>query len=719
MKDVRKIVLGTKDVFPQENKDIFLNVELSTSSDELAKEIIDNNFNLTEQYNTEREQSLKFCIYGTLSSIYSDTENVEIEIKTNHDDFMSVPRIQSGANRNIIHKIKTVSLSKNNNLSKNIFKKNKSSFYFIFELSPFFNNQGETKSLILSINDKKKKIFAEIEVPFLFYDLDGNKIPYGTDTIDVDLDGNEQTIENDYPFLYDTHWIKQELNLERPRFISFRRSIEENINNITVEESDGNVSFVVGLDFPSSYGKEIVEVYVEEDETIENPNKDYIFEPQIISWNVGEQFKTITLEIVDDLFVEETESLIFGLRNLEFCEKSDINNNFLVNIEDSDKPIIGGFLNSIQSITEEAKIITIFLELERAMNVPNQTVDVVFDNNLSTAILGKDLENTGTQENPEFRKKISFTQGSSIARFDIQIFDDFEYEFEKTAIFYLENPSQNFQIDETKNTFTLNVKDSMVPKYSTYIIDNNPSRGQGVFRIDSTAISSIPINFSISPTPTISQSSYYLTTNFRYTIKIINKGVDIIYENNLVGFNGIVLESDFTNGYLPFSVNLPSNDNLDEISRQYQNTKYEIIFSEIQRTPDAGLNIPNSFVDDVILELQSLPSSSIINENRYYLTTTISNAFSRVEFDNQLSSYVSRDVLSNNLLSFKFNGIVLFNRKYVELQNYESNAVFSFFSSSNNTTKILESKFEPELVNYTYSDSNDILNPTLPPVEPI
>jgi hypothetical protein len=719
MKDVRKIVLGTKDVFPQENKDIFLNVELSTSSDELAKEIIDNNFNLTEQYNTEREQSLKFCIYGTLSSIYSDTENVEIEIKTNHDDFMSVPRIQSGANRNIIHKIKTVSLSKNNNLSKNIFKKNKSSFYFIFELSPFFNNQGETKSLILSINDKKKKIFAEIEVPFLFYDLDGNKIPYGTDTIDVDLDGNEQTIENDYPFLYDTHWIKQELNLERPRFISFRRSIEENINNITVEESDGNVSFVVGLDFPSSYGKEIVEVYVEEDETIENPNKDYIFEPQIISWNVGEQFKTITLEIVDDLFVEETESLIFGLRNLEFCEKSDINNNFLVNIEDSDKPIIGGFLNSIQSITEEAKIITIFLELERAMNVPNQTVDVVFDNNLSTAILGKDLENTGTQENPEFRKKISFTQGSSIARFDIQIFDDFEYEFEKTAIFYLENPSQNFQIDETKNTFTLNVKDSMVPKYSTYIIDNNPSRGQGVFRIDSTAISSIPINFSISPTPTISQSSYYLTTNFRYTIKIINKGVDIIYENNLVGFNGVVLESDFTNGYLPFSVNLPSNDNLDEISRQYQNTKYEIIFSEIQRTPDAGLNIPNSFVDDVILELQSLPSSSIINENRYYLTTTISNAFSRVEFDNQLSSYVSRDVLSNNLLSFKFNGIVLFNRKYVELQNYESNAVFSFFSSSNNTTKILESKFEPELINYTYSDPNNILNPTLPPVEPI
>jgi len=437
MKDKRKIVLGIKDVLPQENNDIFLNVELSMSSDELTKGIIDNNFNLTQQFNTEREQSLKFCLYGTLNSIYSDADNVEIEIKTNHDDILITPRIERNAIRNTVHKIKTIPLSKNNNLSKNIFKKNKSSFYFIFELSPFFNNQGETKSLILNINDSVKKIYSEIEIPFLFYDSNGNKIPYGTDTIDFDLDGNEQGIENDYPFLYDTHWIKRELNVDRPRFLSFRRNLEENVNNVTVEEESGNIDFMVSLDYPSSYGKESAEVYIESDGTVENPNKDYNFEPQILKWEKGEQFKTISLELLDDLFVESAETITFGIRNLEFCEKSETNNNFLVNINELDVPIVGGFLNPIKTLTESATTISVYLELEKAMNVPNQTVDVVFDNNLSTAILGKDLENTGTDEQPEFRKTISFTQGSSIASFDIQIFDDFDYEFEKTAIFYL------------------------------------------------------------------------------------------------------------------------------------------------------------------------------------------------------------------------------------------------------------------------------------------
>ena len=85
MKDKRKILLGTKDVLPQVNKDLYINLEIYNSADELQTEIINNDFNLREQFNKERRQSLKFCLYGTMDSIYSDLENLELSIRTNHE----------------------------------------------------------------------------------------------------------------------------------------------------------------------------------------------------------------------------------------------------------------------------------------------------------------------------------------------------------------------------------------------------------------------------------------------------------------------------------------------------------------------------------------------------------------------------------------------------------------------------------------------------------
>lgn len=251
MKDRRKILLGTKDVVPKENKDLYLNLEIYSSPDELQTEIVNNNFNLRDEFNDERRRSLKFCVYGTLDCITADLDNVDLEIKTNHEDLLYMPRIEANAKAGIINVIKTKPLSQNNNLSKNIFKKNKSSFCFIFELAPGIKNYGETKILKILINDRNKNIYAKLEVPFLFFDDDGNLIDFGTDTIDVDLNGEEQEIENDFPFLYGTHWIKQEINLPRPLLLSFRRSESSSIDNLTVEEKSGKAKFVVALDAPS------------------------------------------------------------------------------------------------------------------------------------------------------------------------------------------------------------------------------------------------------------------------------------------------------------------------------------------------------------------------------------------------------------------------------------------------------------------------------------
>ena len=62
-------------------KDLYINLEIYNSADELQTEIINNHFNLREKFNKERRQSLKFCLYGTMDSIYSDLENLEEVIR--------------------------------------------------------------------------------------------------------------------------------------------------------------------------------------------------------------------------------------------------------------------------------------------------------------------------------------------------------------------------------------------------------------------------------------------------------------------------------------------------------------------------------------------------------------------------------------------------------------------------------------------------------------
>jgi len=473
MKDKRKILLGTKDVLPRVNKDLYINLEIYNSADELQTEIINNDFNLREQFNKERRQSLKFCLYGTMDSIYSDLENLELSIKTNHEDLLYVPRIEAGAQASTEVKTFTKSLSHESGLSKNIFKKKKSSFYFMFELSPGIKNYGETKVLILDIKDSKKNVYAILEIPFLFFDSDNNLVEFGTDTVDLDLNGNEQVIENDYPFLYDTHWIKREFNIPRPLYISFIRSEKDRLNNLTVKESGGVVNFVVELDLPSTYGIETAEVFIKESDAVENPNKDFNFEPQKISWKKGEQYKTVSIDLIDDLYAEMDEKLIFGLRNVEYALESE-ENTFQLLIQNDDIPSPVGFESVDAEIYSNDGILKTYLTTTNAIKVPNQTVDIVLDLENSDVNVGEEIENTGTPENPEYRQTIELNQGLDIFEIEINIKDNFKYDFDKVAIFKLENPTQNITVPENIGQLDVTIKDSMIVRYTRYVLDSSP-----------------------------------------------------------------------------------------------------------------------------------------------------------------------------------------------------------------------------------------------------
>lgn len=446
MKEKLKIVLGKKDLFPYKNEDVFVNLELSRDSDELVNEIINNNFNLNEQFIKEREKSLKFCVYGICETNFSDTDNITIDISTNHLDRIYSPRFSTNIAPKSLHTTKTIPLSNSSRLSKNIFLHNKSSYYFMFEINPLsINNVGENKELRLKIRDSKNKIYANIKVPFINYNSEGVKILYGTETIEIDLKGNQTIVENDFKFLYDTHWIRADLNLFRPPKVSFLNSLDNEFinnttsiiqnpaientskevidklnssinssfastgtNNATLDESFGKFEFFAKLDYPSVYGIEEVDVYVKDDGTIRNPNQDFILKTKTLKWNVGEQYKKVEVELLDDLYVEDEEKVTFGFNNFKYLNEAERNSQFFLTIQDKDQPIPIRFAQNSQEITESTSTLSIDLFLDKPMNVPNQTVVVYVDLAESTAELGKNFLGTDSSVVTTSTEKINY-----------------------------------------------------------------------------------------------------------------------------------------------------------------------------------------------------------------------------------------------------------------------------------------------------------------------
>jgi hypothetical protein len=773
MKDKIKILLGEKDVFPQVNKDVYINLEIYSSPNEIKKELVNNDFNVREQFNKERRESLRFCIYGTLNSIFSDANNLSIELKTNHEDLLFSPRIEPNAKSSVTHKVLSAPLSKNNNLSKNIFKKNKSCFNFLFEISPDINNYGETKVLEVKIIDEDKSIFANFEIPFLFFDSEGNLIDYGTETVDIDIEGNEQVVENDFPFFYGTHWIKQEFNLSKPPKISLVKSESDNLNNLTVNERTGEVKFYAKLEVPSVYGAEEAEVYIERDETLKDPNEDFVFENQILKWEKGEQFKEVNLQVLDDLFTEEDERIVFGIKNLKYSEK-DINSNFELIIKNDDLPSPIGFESKQFEITSGDKL-NISLEADTPIKGVNQTIDLVLDDVNSTITIGEDIENTGTIEEPEFRKTILLKEGLDLFEIEIDIKESFNYGLDKEAIFKLENPTQNIKIKDNLKQFNLTVKDKLVKRYTTYKIDSDPLRGQGIFRLSYRSPKSVGIPISFANTNLYSK--YHVTNNFTYKINIINEGEIVSYDNKLINPGEVVTSISSSDGFQNFEFTLPSNYSFDKQNVFYEKSKYKFVITDIESSSKIQV-IKKDYITfaDVNIDSQALDSSLDFSGKTYYLTSEILNIKTRLDLNSDLKSekkiydiikkakiklsdnftvikqklrdagYYKKNtfiLLNNNKFDEKkitstANSILNFISKYptFEIPNFftPSNEISSFsieckingllilsklFSKTSAVTKVNNIKFEENPIEYTYFKEVDGSNYTLMPVEPL
>jgi len=299
MDDKKKIVLGSEDFLAKGLDDIFLNVNLQKTFKQIKKEKYDNNFDLAEQFRKERNESRSFRIYGIVDSTVIDCDNLPIRVYSD-----------SGLTSQV-YATTTNSLGYGD---FNVYGKQDGKY--IIEL----DNYQLSDSIWIKIEGNGVNTADQVfEQQLVFYGADGDFIDYGTETVDIGFNGQFATIENDFPFFYNKHWIKKPLQIEeiKTRNVSFERSaytlIEGNGTDIRVYLNEpsvfGNES--VTIDLASSF----VETYTDAAPGVDFNTPGTTF-PVTLNWSVGEQYKTIPFDSLEDFIVEKSiEIAKFDLTN--------------------------------------------------------------------------------------------------------------------------------------------------------------------------------------------------------------------------------------------------------------------------------------------------------------------------------------------------------------------------------------------------------------------
>ena len=276
----KKILLKSYDVQPFSNEDEYIDIEISSSAKEIRDNYLPNNFDLNSQYDTERNNSRKFFVYGRLYGKQIDTNGLLMTLRTSDNDVLYVPNkknniLQSGATS---FSIITKPLMKSSSLSRNIFDNVECSYYFQFEIDNPGLNSGNTKTVSIQVSGDS--VFNQLNTPIVLYDIDGTYVPYGT--IDTVFDSNYNLIDinNNFPFLYDYHWVKQDFDVVTFNNIYFPyKQYSDSNGNIMIDNSttitdvNQNPSFQVLMDYPSFYGLEKATLCVVK---AVKPKEDYI-----------------------------------------------------------------------------------------------------------------------------------------------------------------------------------------------------------------------------------------------------------------------------------------------------------------------------------------------------------------------------------------------------------------------------------------------------------
>jgi len=314
MDDKKKIVLGSKDILSKNVVDIFLNINLQQTFNQIKKDKYDNNFDIAEQFRKERNASRDFRIYGIVDSTTVNTDNLTIQV------------YKDASLSQLISNITTTPLVYS---EENVFAKKRGKY--LLEL----NNYDSDVVYFRILGDNVTYGNQIFEQRVVFYNLQGEFVEYGTQTVDIGLD-NEGfiEIENDFPFFYNKHWIKRDFEIleEKPTIMQFGSQAS------TVAEGE-SVSFEIIMDKPSPFGNEsvvldaIIGTVVPADFDLSISGSPIAF-PITLNWSQGEQNKTITFDAIEDDVHEFSETIQLQLYNFQFTN-SGLTTNHYTTIEDT------------------------------------------------------------------------------------------------------------------------------------------------------------------------------------------------------------------------------------------------------------------------------------------------------------------------------------------------------------------------------------------------
>lgn len=410
----KKDLLPSKRYFNAKNIETFVNYELTRETSILRNQKADNVFSFSDKFNRERNSSFKFCLYGLVQSKWYDCNDLKIDISisdssTNQNAQLNIKNPfwiydkQSGISAT------TWSINSrrldfvDGSLSRNIYFKKKASYFFPFEIDleslTKQNGLNTNKSLYVQVNDIVKCASLNLEIPFLFFDDEGVVFEFGEETAEILDNGEILEINNNFPFLYDRHWIRTELRPLGPSMVGFSQesmNVEEGGLNSDLLENK-IIPIEVILSEPSRLGIERVKIEVvygknssgDEYTTINFP-EDALFNTNYISWNfLGESPKKyFYLRIQDDFFVEPVEKLTLRLVPvLGLIPNPNLSQTMTLYFKDNDIPSKVSFGQTNIPFTEPRSFnwtdIPVTLELDRRLLVDNQTCVVYIDRNES------------------------------------------------------------------------------------------------------------------------------------------------------------------------------------------------------------------------------------------------------------------------------------------------------------------------------------------------
>lgn len=231
MKQRKKILLRSKSLFGLENQDIFINFEIDNFSKDIKPGSYDNSFDLQAQFDKERNDSREFYIYGDINSVFKNSDGyviklfaetkkpTDLSIESNTDilnfgssqgvgiDFL---QFKNGSEASLID----TNVSKKLFGSNNIFGYTQGAYSFSLDNNIYQNKEFDSVYIAPSGDGTsiKKNI---IKQTLIYRDSEGDPVDFGSDTEEIRDDGTSYPVFNDFPFFYNSHWIKIPFKINR------------------------------------------------------------------------------------------------------------------------------------------------------------------------------------------------------------------------------------------------------------------------------------------------------------------------------------------------------------------------------------------------------------------------------------------------------------------------------------------------------------------------